>query len=262
MPVVFVNGYVDGHRGPLLLHRRPSRDDASRSATSPSSATRGSAWPSARAATSRRSASARASSAPSSTPSGCRPRTRRGAGSPRGCSRSRAARPRPAALVERGATAIVYGSDLMALGAIRAARESGLYRTRRRLGGRVRRLAPDPVPRPAADHGAAAGADGRRGRGLAARRRDRRHPLPVHEYLYKPELVLRASTGPAPADARPIDSGAEQGADARRSPPSRRRRRPTLRTTAGRVGRATEPGAGPAGGREGDDDRDDRHPDP
>ena len=27
-------------------------------------------------------------------------------------------------------------------------------------------------------------------------------PIPSHEYLYKPELVLRSSTGPAPARTR------------------------------------------------------------
>lgn len=101
-------------------------------------------------------------------------------------------------LVERGATGIVCASDLMALGAIRAVREAGKrvpddvsvvgYDDNALLG------FVDPplttVRQPAKAIGAAAvsclvdrieGAD-----------------VPHHEYVFSPELVLRSSTAPAP----------------------------------------------------------------
>ena len=57
------------------------------------------------------------------------------------CSPSRAARPRRQALIDQGCTAIVCGSDLMAFGAIRAARRRGLSapRTSRWSGSTTRR---------------------------------------------------------------------------------------------------------------------------
>jgi LacI family repressor for deo operon, udp, cdd, tsx, nupC, and nupG len=101
-------------------------------------------------------------------------------------------------LLDRGMTAIVCGSDLMALGAVRAARELGLD-----VPGDVSVVGFDDsrliqfldpplttVRQPvAAMAGAAVSAlvdaiDGR--------------PVPSQEYLYKPELVLRGSTGRAP----------------------------------------------------------------
>ena len=77
-------------------------------------------------------------------------------------------------LISRGATAVICGSDLMALGAIRQARSMGLRVPARRLGGRLRRLDDDGVHRPAADHDPPVGRGdgGRRGAGPA--RRDRR----------------------------------------------------------------------------------------
>lgn len=102
-------------------------------------------------------------------------------------------------LFKRGATGVVCGSDLMALGAIRAARENGLS-------------VPDDVSvvgfddsqlikfldpplttvrQPVQALGAAAVAhlvDAIEGQ-----------PVPSREYLFAPELVLRASTGPVVA---------------------------------------------------------------
>jgi LacI family repressor for deo operon, udp, cdd, tsx, nupC, and nupG len=102
-------------------------------------------------------------------------------------------------LLEQGATAVVCGSDLMALGAVRAVRELG-----RDVPGDVSVVGFDDsrliqfldpplttVRQPVqAMAGAAVSAlvdaiDGR--------------PVPSREYLYKPELVLRGSTGRAPA---------------------------------------------------------------
>ena len=102
-------------------------------------------------------------------------------------------------LFEQGATAVVCGSDLMALGAVRAARELGLSvpDDASVVGFDDSRLIQflDPplttVRQPVAAMGSAAvsalvdAIDGR--------------PVPPREYLYKPELVLRGSTGPAPA---------------------------------------------------------------
>ena len=102
-------------------------------------------------------------------------------------------------LLARGATAVVSGSDLMALGAVRAARELG-----HQVPGDVSVVGFDDsrliqfldpplttVRQPVGAMGAAAvsalvdAIDGR--------------PVPAREYLYKPELVLRGSTGRAPA---------------------------------------------------------------
>ncbi|MGZ5400554.1 MAG: LacI family DNA-binding transcriptional regulator [Nocardioides sp.] len=102
-------------------------------------------------------------------------------------------------LLARGATAIVSGSDLMALGAVRAAREQGHHVPRdvSVVGFDDSRLIQflDPplttVRQPVGAMGGAAvsalvdAIDGR--------------PVPAQEYLYKPELVLRSSTGRAPA---------------------------------------------------------------
>ncbi|QBR92683.1 LacI family DNA-binding transcriptional regulator [Nocardioides euryhalodurans] len=107
-------------------------------------------------------------------------------------------------LLAKGATAIVNGSDLMALGAIQAARESGLDVPRdvSVVGFDDSRLIQylDPplttVRQPVQALGAAAVsalADAIDGL-----------PVPSQEYLYKPELVLRASTGRAPAQAQPM----------------------------------------------------------
>ncbi len=102
-------------------------------------------------------------------------------------------------LLERGATAIVCGSDLMALGAIRSARKSGLHVPHdvSVVGFDDSSLVQfvDPplttIRQPVLPLGAAAvshlveAIEG--------------HPVPSMEYVYQPELVLRGSTGPGPA---------------------------------------------------------------
>jgi alanine racemase len=101
-------------------------------------------------------------------------------------------------LLEQGATAIVCGSDMMAIGAIRAARAEGLA-----VPGDVSVVGFDDSPlvafldpplttvrQPVAQMGGTAVsalADAIGGDPVASR-----------EYLFAPELVLRASTGPAP----------------------------------------------------------------
>lgn len=101
-------------------------------------------------------------------------------------------------LLDRGCTAIVCGSDLMALGAVRSARERGLDVPAdvSVIGYDDSRLIEflDPplttVRQPVQKIGAeavAALADAIEG-----------HGIPAHEYLFRPELVVRSSTGPAP----------------------------------------------------------------
>ena len=67
------------------------------------------------------------------------------------------------------------------------------------LGRRVRRLAADPVHGPAADDGAPERPGDVRGRGPGVARRDRRRAAPRAEFVFRPELVVRASTGAVPA---------------------------------------------------------------
>ncbi len=101
-------------------------------------------------------------------------------------------------LLDRGATAIVSGSDLMALGAVRAARELG-HQVPSEVSvvgfddSRLIQFLDPPLTTVRQPVGAIGGAavsalvdaiDGR--------------PIPAQEYLYKPELVLRRSTGRAP----------------------------------------------------------------
>lgn len=101
-------------------------------------------------------------------------------------------------LVERGATAVLCASDIMALGAIRGARELGLRVPEdfSVVGFDDSSLIAfvDPplttVRQPVPAMGAAAVSalvDAIAGQ-----------PVPPMEYLFKPELVLRSSTGPAP----------------------------------------------------------------
>lgn len=102
-------------------------------------------------------------------------------------------------LLERGATAVVAGSDLMALGAIRAARAAG-HRVPEDVSvvgfddSRLVQFVDPPlttVRQPVQAIGAAAVsalADAIEGQ-----------PVPHHEYLYQPELVLRSSTAAPPA---------------------------------------------------------------
>jgi alanine racemase len=101
--------------------------------------------------------------------------------------------------VDRGATAIVTGSDVMALGAVRAARDAGLEVPRdvSVVGFDDSRLMQflDPalttVRQPVQAIGLAAVA--------ALADAIEGEPVPAHEYLFNPELVLRSSTAPAPA---------------------------------------------------------------
>ncbi|UGQ14883.1 LacI family transcriptional regulator [Yinghuangia sp. ASG 101] len=105
------------------------------------------------------------------------------------------------ALLDRGVTAVVCGSDLMALGVIRAVRERGLT-----VPGDVSVVGYDDSPLVAftdpplttvrqavAPMGAAAV------RALLDEIGGGRAPR--SEFLYRPELVVRGSTGPAKADA-------------------------------------------------------------
>jgi alanine racemase len=104
-------------------------------------------------------------------------------------------------VLDAGATAIVAASDLMALGAVRAARDSG-----RSVPGEVSVVGYDdtalmaytdpplttvrqPV-RAIADHATRVLLDLIGGL-----------PSPRHEYVVRPELVVRASTGPCPLHA-------------------------------------------------------------
>jgi alanine racemase len=102
-------------------------------------------------------------------------------------------------LIDRGATAIVCGSDIMALGAIRAVRDAGLGVPDdvSVVGFDDSRLLPflDPplttLRQPVGDM--AMQAVDALCSAIAGQ------PLPSHDYLFKPELVLRASTGRGPA---------------------------------------------------------------
>ncbi|MFN8194484.1 MAG: LacI family DNA-binding transcriptional regulator [Nocardioidaceae bacterium] len=101
-------------------------------------------------------------------------------------------------LIDRGATAIVCGSDMMALGAVRAATELGHHVPKAVSvvgfddSALMQFLNPPltTVRQPVQAMGAAAVShlvDAISG-----------SPVPSREYLFKPELVLRESTGPAP----------------------------------------------------------------
>jgi LacI family repressor for deo operon, udp, cdd, tsx, nupC, and nupG len=110
-----------------------------------------------------------------------------------------------ARLVKRGVTGIICASDIMALGAIKAVRKSGLR-------------SPDDVSVVGYDDSKLMtctepplttvrqpiGAMGRAAVALLVNQIDG-HPVPTEEMLFEPELVVRGSTGPAPAggiDAR------------------------------------------------------------
>ncbi|MFC6285515.1 LacI family DNA-binding transcriptional regulator [Nocardioides sp. GCM10027113] len=104
-------------------------------------------------------------------------------------------------LVERGATAVVCGSDLMALGAVQAVREAGrsVPDDVSVIGfddSRLLRFIDPPlttIRQPVAAIGLAAVA--------ALADAIEGEPVPAHEYLFEPELVLRSSTAPAPVAA-------------------------------------------------------------
>ena len=102
-------------------------------------------------------------------------------------------------LIERGATALVCGSDLMALGAVRAARDAG-----RRVPEDVSVVGFDDtrliqfvepplttIRQPVQALGEAAV--------VALTEAIAGKPIPAHEYLYIPELVVRRSTARAPS---------------------------------------------------------------
>jgi alanine racemase len=103
-------------------------------------------------------------------------------------------------LIERGTTAIICGSDIMALGAVRAARQAGLEVPRQLsvIGYDDSPLVPfvDPplttVRQPVQAMGTAA--VGALIEAIAGT------PVPAQEYVHRPELVLRGSTAAAPGD--------------------------------------------------------------
>ncbi|MBQ1076283.1 LacI family DNA-binding transcriptional regulator [Micromonospora sp. C31] len=113
-----------------------------------------------------------------------------------------------ARLLDRGVTGIVCGSDLMALGAIRAARQRGMS-----VPGELSVVGYDDSPlmaftdpplttmrQPVAAMAVAAV------RALVDEING--HAAPNSEYLFRPELVVRGSTAVAPADAaRPASGG-------------------------------------------------------
>ncbi len=103
-------------------------------------------------------------------------------------------------LIDRGATAIVCGSDMMAIGAIRAARQAGLEVPRQ-----VSVVGYDDSPLVAfvdpplttirqSVQAMGTAAVGALIEAIAGT------PIPAHEYVYRPELVLRGSTAAAPGD--------------------------------------------------------------
>ncbi len=105
-------------------------------------------------------------------------------------------------LLERGATAIVCGSDLMALGAVRAVRQQGLrvpedvsvvgFDDSPLIAFTSPALTTVRQPVPAMAQAAAQTLLDAIGGS----------PMPATEYLYSPELIVRESTGAAPA--RPV----------------------------------------------------------
>jgi alanine racemase len=103
-------------------------------------------------------------------------------------------------LIERGATAIICGSDIMALGVIRAARQAGLEVPRQLsvIGYDDSPLVPfvDPPLTTIRQSVQAMGtaAVGALIEAIAGT------PVPAHEYVHRPELVLRGSTAAAPGD--------------------------------------------------------------
>lgn len=101
------------------------------------------------------------------------------------------------ALLDRGATAIVCGSDMMALGAIRAARQAG-----RRVPEDVSVVGYDDSPLVAfVDPPLTTIRQSVQAMGTAAvsalTEAIAGAPVPNREYVHRPELVLRGSTGPA-----------------------------------------------------------------
>ena len=99
-------------------------------------------------------------------------------------------------LIERGATAVVAASDLMALGTILGAREHGLAVPADWSAVGFDDTAADGLHRPAADDGAPADPDDVRARHPPAARPARRRQPVNREYLFRPELVVRGSTAP------------------------------------------------------------------
>jgi alanine racemase len=111
-----------------------------------------------------------------------------------------------ARLLDRGATGIVCGSDLMALGAIRAARQRGLS-----VPGQVSVVGYDDSPLIAfTDPPLTTVRQPVRAMAVAAVRalvdEIRGHASPNSEYVFRPELVVRTSTAiaPAPRPAAPL----------------------------------------------------------
>ncbi len=116
------------------------------------------------------------------------------------------------ALLDRGCTAIVCGSDLMALGAIRAVRTRGLS-----VPGDVSVVGYDDSTLVAfTEPPLTTVRQSVRAMGNAAVRalldEIAGTPAPRAEFVFRPELVVRGSTGPAPVDeAAPRRAGSEAG---------------------------------------------------
>ncbi|MGL5859574.1 MAG: LacI family DNA-binding transcriptional regulator [Angustibacter sp.] len=115
-------------------------------------------------------------------------------------------------LLDGGCTAVICGSDLMALGAIRAARSRGL-----RVPGDVSVVGYDDSPLMAfTDPPLTTLRQSVQSMGEAAVRalidEVTGHPAPRTEYLFRPELVVRHSTGVAPEMAAAIARSQERSA--------------------------------------------------
>jgi len=117
-------------------------------------------------------------------------------------------------LIDKGATAIVCGSDLMALGAIRAARLRGMDVPRD-----LSVVGYDDSPLIAfTDPPLTTVRQSVQAMSEAAVRalldQIAGDPAPLAEYVFRPELVVRGSTGAAPGSAASVTSGAARGGSA------------------------------------------------
>ena len=201
LPIVLVNGYIEGVDAPFISNDDVASMELALAHLRAARAHQRSGWPSGPTATCR--SSARSPGFRHAMHDDARPRRRRGPHRAHAVHRrGRCGGGQPAD--RQGCTAIVCGSDLMALGAIRAARQRGLRGAARLVRGRLRRLDAHRVHRPAADDGAAERAgDGGGGRARAARR-DRRASLrPARSTSSGPSWSSAARPAPCRTPPRP-----------------------------------------------------------